>query len=128
MVIFPDVEKTLVGYFKTAFTTAGETVRVGTRKSPPDKPRPPKELVINVSYQSEQDFVMKDAIVTLEVYADTYEDANAIALLTESLVRGCVGSEIKRAEVLAGPIRTREEGPQEKRYLDVSLTIKGTNP
>lgn len=130
-VIFPDIEKTLVTYFNTAFTAVGSPlatgVRVGTKKAQPDETQPTKEIVLTVAYNAEQDYVRKTATVTIEVYASDYATANGLALLTESLVRGCVGDEIKLAEVRVGPVRIGEDGPLEKRYLDVGLVVKGTD-
>lgn len=127
-VIFPDIEKTLVSYFNTALPANGATgVRVGTVKAQPDETQPTKELVITVAYNAELDYVRKAASATIEVYADTYANANTLALLVESLVRGCVGEEIKMAEVRIGPVRLPEDSTQEKRSLDVGLIVKGTN-
>lgn len=127
MISFPDVEIDLVSYFSSAFAAEGETVKVGTVKTPPDQTQPNKELVINVAYNGEIDFVTRDATATLEVYASSYAAANALGLLVDKLVRGATGSVIKKAEVLSGPLRLPEEGPQERRALDVALIIKGTD-
>lgn len=125
-VIFPDIEQTLVSYFNTAL--AGQNVRVGTKHSPPSQSNPSKQLVLTVAYGQETDQrVTKDATLTLEVYADTYAEASQLGLLVEALVRDCVGSQIKRAEVRLGPVRTTEDSAQEKRSLDVALVVKGTN-
>ena len=102
-------------------------MRVGTKKAQPDETQPTKEVVITVAYNAEQDYVRKLASATIEIYADTYANANSLALLVESLVRGCVGEEIKMAEVRIGPVRLAEEGTQEKRYLDVGLIVKGSD-
>jgi len=130
-VIFPDIEKTLVSYFNTAFaaqdTELATGVRVATKKAQPDEAQPDKELVINVSYAAETNYVTKDASVMLEIYASDYATANELGLLVEALVRDSVGTEIKFAEVRLGPVRLGEEGPLEKRYLDARLVVKGTN-
>lgn len=127
-VIFPDIEKTLVTYLSTALTDHGTTgVHVATKKAQPDQNQPAKEVVITAAYNAEQNYVLKSASVTIEVYADTYANANSLSLLVESLIRGCVGEEIKMAEVRVGPVRIGEEGTQEKRYLDVGLMVKGTD-
>ncbi len=124
-VIFPDIEKTLVAYFATAL---GSGVRVGTKHSQPDETLPDKQLVITAAYGTETgDRVTKEANVTLEAYADTYADASDLGLLVEALVRGCVGIEIKRAEVRLGPVRTNEDSEQERRSIDVGLIVKGTD-
>ncbi len=121
-IIFPDIEKTLVSYFATAL---GNTVRVGTKHSQPDETLPSKQLVITVAYGVETtDRVTKEANVTLEAYADTYVDASALGLLVEALARDCVGTEIKRAEVRLGPVRTNEDSEQERRSIDVGLIVK----
>jgi hypothetical protein len=124
-VIYPDIEQTLVTYFNTALE--GSDVRVATKHSPPSGPTPTMQLVITVAYGQETgQRVTKDASLTLEVYADSYADASGLALYVESLVRDCVGEEIKRAEVRLGPVRTTEDSGQEKRSLDVALVVKGT--
>jgi hypothetical protein len=102
-------------------------VRVGTKKAQPDDPQPAKEVVVTGAYNNEVNYVLKNASVTLEVFANDYETANLLGLLVESLIRGCVGDEIKMAEVRLGPVRVGEDGPQEKRYLDVGLVVKGTD-
>jgi hypothetical protein len=125
-VIFPDIEKTLVAFLKSALTSAGEaTVRVATKKAQPDETQPDKEVVVTAAYNNEQDYVLKTASVTLEVYARDYATANTLSLLVEALIRDCVGQQIKRAEVRLGPVRVGEEADYEKRYLDVGLVVKG---
>lgn len=124
-VIFPDIEKVLVSYFNTAL--AGQNVRVGTIHSQPDENTPAKQVVINTAYGVEtEQKVTKEATVTLDIYADTYSDANALGLLVEALIRDSVGQDIKRVEVRLGPVRTTEQSEQERRSIDVSLIIKGT--
>lgn len=129
-VIFPDIEKTLVAYFNSALETVDSElstgVRVGTKKAQADETQPTKEIVLTVAYNSEQNYVTKDASVMIEVFASDYETANDLALLVEALVRDSVGTQIKFAEVRLGPVRLGEEGPYEKRYLDVYLVVKGT--
>lgn len=130
-VIFPDIEKTLVTYFNTALaaqdTDLASDVRVATKKAQPDETQPSKEIILTVSYNAEQDYVMRDASAVIEIYASDYATANELALLVDALVRDCTGTEIKLAEVRLGPVRIGEEGPYEKRYLDVRLVVKGTN-
>lgn len=127
MVIFPDIELTLVAYLNEVLPVYGANdVRVATKKAQPDEAQPSKEVVITAAYNAEQNYVLKSASATIEVYADTYANANALSLLVEAVIRGCVGNEIKMAEVRVGPVRIGEEGTQEKRYLDVGLMVKGT--
>jgi hypothetical protein len=127
-VIFPDIEKTLVTYLNDVLPEHGATgVRVGTKKAQPDQAQPGKEIVLTAAYNAEQDYVRKTASVTVEIYADTYANANALSLLVAALMPGCVGDEIKLAEVRLGPVRIGEDSTQEKRYLDVGLVVKGTD-
>lgn len=124
-VIFPDIEKTLVTYFASAL---GSGVRVATKHSQPDENMPDSQLVITAAYGAETgDRVTKEVTVTLDAFADSYADASELGLLVEALVRDCVGTEIKRAEVRLGPVRTNEDSEQECRSLDVSLIVKGIN-
>jgi hypothetical protein len=130
-VIFPDIEKTLVAYLKAALVANGsvtaQNVRVATKEAQPDEAQPAKEVVVTAAYNAERDYVLKTASVTLEVYANDYGTANSLSLLVEALIRGCTGDEIKRAEVRLGPVRVSEDGTQEKRYLDIGLSVKGTD-
>lgn len=131
-VIFPDIEKVLVAYFNDALAAIGSEltsgVRVGTKHSQPDEATPSKQIVLVVAYNAETGaFVTKTASLTIDVYADDYETASTLSLLVESLVRGCVGDDIKRASVRLGPVRTTEQSTQERRSLDVELVVKGTD-
>lgn len=132
MLIFPDIEKTLVAYFKQALEDHGSElatdVRVATKHSQPDETTPSKQLVIVASYNQETlDRVTRLGTVTLDVYADDYATASSLALLVEALVRECTGADIKKAELRLGPVRTTEEGQQERRSLDVEVIVKGTD-
>lgn len=128
MVIFPDIETTIVAYLKNALTSAGESsVRVATKKSQPDQNLPPEQVVVIGSYELEVEYVTKSATLTIEVYANDYARANHLGLLVESLIRGVVGNEIRRVRVRLGPVRTTDEGDQERRSIDVELIVKGSD-
>ena len=132
MLIFPDIEKTLVAYFKQALEDSGSElaadVRVATKHSQPDETTPSKQLVIIAAYNQDTiDRVTKLASVTLEVYADDYATASSLAFLVEALARECTGPEIKRVETRLGPVRTNEEGQQERRSLDLEVIVKGAD-
>lgn len=130
MLIFPDIEKVLVAYFKQALddygTELASNVRVATKYSQPDEDTPAKQVVIVGAYNNETNArVTRTGSVTIDVYADDYATASELALLVEALVRNCMGNEIKMAEVRLGPVRTTEQGMQERRSLDVGIVIKG---
>lgn len=130
-VIYPDIEKVLVTYFNEALDAVGSEltsgVRVATKHSQPDEATPAKQIVLIVAFNGEYEApVTKTASLTIDVYADDYATASSLSLLVESLVRGCVGNDIKRASVRLGPVRTTEESMQERRSLDVELVVKGT--
>lgn len=121
--IFPDIEKVLVAYFTEEL---GPEVRVATKHSQPDEELPPMQIVIIVAYNAETSSrVTRLATATIEVYADDYGTANDLALHVDSLIRNATGPAIKRAEVRLGPVRTTEEGKQERRSIDVELVVKG---
>lgn len=130
-VIFPDIEKIIIAYLNTRFASIGSElstgVRVAVSKTPPDEVQPSKEIVITAAYANEVNFVTKNASVTIEVYASDYSVASDLALLVEAVIRDVVGDHVKAAEVSIGPTRIIEKGTQEKRYLDVSLVVKGTD-
>jgi mannose/fructose/N-acetylgalactosamine-specific phosphotransferase system component IIB len=124
-VIFPDIEQILVAYFANAL---GNKVRVGTIHSQPDEAELESQVVITANYGSEtSSMVTKNATVTLEVYAIDYAYATGLALYVEAIARDCVGEHIKYAEVNLGPVRTTEESQQEKRSIDMSIIVKGTD-
>jgi len=123
-VLFPDVEVALVTYLKSALPN---DVFVATKKPAADASNPAKQVIINAAYNAEREFVTKVVSLTVDVYADTYANANQLGLLVESKIRDCVGDTIKRARVLLGPVRTAEPSDMEKRSLDVELIVKGGN-
>ena len=123
-VLFPDVEVALVAYLKSALPN---DVFVATKKPAADVSNPAQQVIINAAYNTEREFVTKVVSLTVDVYADTYANANQLGLLVESKIRGCVGDTIKRARVLLGPVRTAEPSDMEKRSLDIELIVKGGN-
>jgi hypothetical protein len=125
-IIYPDIEKVLVAHLASAL---GETVRVGTVKTPADQTPPSREVVITASYSADKvpAQVLKFAGVVLDVYADTYEEASTLGLQAEAALRQATGDEIKFVEILAGPIRLADETPQEKRSISAEVTVKATD-
>lgn len=123
-VIFPDAEKVIVAYLKQNLPE----VFVSVKKPAPDSPNSSsKQVVVNLAYNEERWFVTKTASLTLDCYANTYDEASSLGLLVEALIRGVVGDPIKRAIVRLGPVRTTELGQQERRSLDVELVVNGSN-
>lgn len=122
-VIFPDAEKVIVAYLKQVLPN---DVHVAVKKPAPEAQVSQKQVVVNLAYNEERWFVTKLASLTLDCYAETYDEANALGLLTEALIRESVGEVIKRAIVRLGPVRTTELGQQERRSLDVELVIAGS--
>ena len=128
-VTFPDIEKTVVGYLKTSLaTTDFATAHVGVKRAEPDtKPYPTEQVVVNVAFGSERDFVVKSATLTLDCYSMDYAKASTLGLLVESVIRGIVGTQIKSASVAMGPVRRTDETKEELRSIDVQLVVKGSN-
>lgn len=125
-VLFPDVEKTVVAYLGAQLAGSDYAgTRVATKKALPDEAQPSKQIVVTAAYSAEQNYVLKGASLTLEIYADDYATASGLALWVESKIRGVVGDPIKQAEVVVGPVRGADESHQEKRMIDVQLLVKG---
>lgn len=125
-VLFPDFEKVVVSYLKTNLIgTQYSAAHVGTKKVPADDSQPATQIVVLGNYGAERDYVLKEASLTVEVYADDYATASGLALWVESKIRGVAGDPIKQVEVSVGPVRLADETYQEKRALDVTLLVKG---
>jgi hypothetical protein len=124
---FPDVEKTIVSFLNSALTgSAYAGTRVATKKALPDETQPSKQVVVTVAYQAEENFVLKRASLTLDVWADDYATASGLALWLEAKIRDVVGTQVKLVEVRLGPVRGSDDSKQEHRMLDVELLVKGT--
>jgi hypothetical protein len=124
---FPDIEKTVVSYLNTALsgsTYAG--TRVATKKALPDEVQPAQQIVVTVAYNGEENFVLKRASLTLDVWADDYATASGLALWVEAKIRDLAGNPVKQVIVRLGPVRGSDESRQEHRMLDVELLVKGT--
>jgi len=126
MVIYPDIEKILVSYMKSALNIiAGyETVKVSTIKSKNDSTT---EVIITGSYNTDINKVTRAASAIIDIYADTYENANTLALLVDALIREATVEGIKKVDVVVGPTRTAEASQSEKRSLSIDLTVKGND-
>jgi hypothetical protein len=126
-VLFPDIEKTVVAFIKAQIVgTAFASTRVATKKNFPDEIAPQTQIVVNVSYNEELNFVLKTASLTLEVFADDYATASSLGLWLESRIRLLAGDLVKQVIVRLGPVRMSDETRQEVRMIDVELLVKGT--
>lgn len=119
---FPDIEKVVVAYFKTALPN---DVRVATKKAAPDKAGANKQVVVTAAFNGIQNYVLKEASVTIDVWANDYATASDLALTVDALVPGLAGDPIKMAVVALGPIRIAETAG-EHRSLDVQVIVKGS--
>jgi hypothetical protein len=126
-VLFPDIEKVIVAYLNGALTASdyAGTV-VATKKALPDAEQPSTQIVVTVSYGREQDYVLKGASLTLDVWADDYAEASGLALWLEAVIRDLAGDPIKQVTVALGPVRGADNTRQEHRMLDVQLLVKGS--
>lgn len=129
MLVFPDVEKVVVTYLKNRLQTYGGSlaagVNVATKKVAPDATQPAKQIVVQFAYNREQNLVTRVGSLTLDIYANDYATANDLSLLVEALIRGLAGGFVKKVELALGPVRTAEPSEQERRSLDVQLTVAG---
>ena len=109
-VLFPDIEKTVVSFIKAQIVgTSYASTRVATKKNLPDETAPQTQIVVTVSYNAEQDYVLKTASLTLEVFADDYATASSLALWLESRIRLIAGDPVKQVIVRFGPVRSSDE-------------------
>jgi hypothetical protein len=126
-VLFPDIEKTVVSFINAQLVgTDYSAARVATKKALPDETQPAAQIVVTAAYGSEDNFVLKSASLTLDVWADDYATASGLALWLESKIRDIAGDPIKQVTVRLGPIRGADETRQEHRMLDVELIVRGT--
>jgi hypothetical protein len=130
-VIFPDVERVMVAALKAALELRTEpyaqNVSVSTIKPAPDvTPYPERMIVVRADGGPMLDHVRKNERVGLTIWADTYEDANALSRLLEALVKGMTGEHIKFVNVVLSPVRVAEESTQECRYMTLELITKGS--
>lgn len=131
--IFPDVESLVVAGLKAALTAStapiASNVFVSVRKPPPDQnPYPAK--IVTIRSDGTSDVVRGITIserVGVNVYAQTYADANQLSRLVESLMRQLVGGAIKLVETNSGPIPIANDSVEEQRYLVFDLVVKATD-
>lgn len=124
MLFYPDIEKTLVSHLQNSL---GSGVYVATKKPAPDIEAdvPTSQVVVNVAYSNEKEVVTRYAGVVLDIYAEDYATASNLAFITEGYLRTVVGDQIKKVEVLVGPVRVTEDGEQERRSISAELVVKG---
>lgn len=127
---FPDLETILVSYLKQALSSSqssvAHNVHVATQHVPSGEAQPQKQVLVHASYNANQTEVTKFATVVLDIYANDSLEATELALHVAAVIQLCTGSEIKRATVRLGPVRTTEKGQQERRSLDIELVVLGS--
>jgi hypothetical protein len=131
-VIFPDIEKVLVADLKAALLDREESyaqnVYVSTIKPAVDKkPYPSRIITFRNDGGPRLDHVRKLERIGVNIWCDTYADANALTRLVEALLEDLTGEEIKMVNITLSGVRVNEEGPQEHRYITLELITKGTN-
>lgn len=125
-VIFPDIEPILVSHLSDSLADFGYAdAYVATKKAQPDDPQD-IQVIVTASYGRTTDYVVRDASAVIDVYANDYETASTVGMLTAAVILGAPAEHIKKVEVVLGPVRQSDEGPQEKRSLSVDFVIKGS--
>jgi hypothetical protein len=128
-VIFPDIEAILVEYFSSALEARLEPytddVLVSVKRAQLDDSEPVKQVIITGAYGRELDVIRKEATITVDVYADSYEDSTDLANMVAALSKACTGKYIKFSEVSLGPVRNIEESVLELRSITLDLIVKG---
>jgi hypothetical protein len=127
-VIFPDIEPLIVDFYDQKIAESTEyvlqDVRVGTKKLPPGTGMV-NQIIVTAGYGQTINKVMREATVTVDVFADGYGDASSIASLAAGFSPDLADDPIKFAVVSLGPIRVQEESKQERRSFTVDLIVKG---
>lgn len=124
MIIYPDIEKTLVAYLEGVLDS---DVRVGTIKLAGDAEQPAKQVLVQVTYSNDRTPVTRFAGVVVDIFADTYAEASDLAFLVEAYLREATGEHIKKVELIAGPARIAEETAQQRRTISLEVTVKGSD-
>lgn len=126
-ILFPDVEPMIVAHLKSRLGLVGfPNAYVATYKAEPNNPQT-VEVVVNVSYGREIEPMLREASLLVNVFADSYKDANEVALFVAAALDSVKGDPIKLVELALGPTRIANEGLQEQRSLSVDLIVKGSD-
>ena len=126
-ILFPDVEPIIVAHLKTRLGLVGfPNAYVATYKAEPNNPQT-VEVVVNVSYGREIEPMLREASLLVNVFADSYRDANEVALFVAAAMDSVKGDPIKLVELALGPTRIANEGLQEQRSISLDLVVKGTD-
>lgn len=130
-VIFPDIEKVLVAGLKAALLARSEpiaaNVHVATKKPAPDfSPYPTKIVVIRADGGPQIDDVRKTERIGINVWCDTYSNANELSYLVAALMKTLTGEHVKFVNMVLSPIRIDEDSTEEHRYLTFELIVKAS--
>jgi hypothetical protein len=126
-ILFPDVEPIIVEHLKTQLPLRGwSNVYVATKRAQPDDVQD-KQVIINASYQTLTERMIRDASVVVEVFCRDYGQANELSFLVSALLETIVGDPIKYVEITLGPVRLADEAGFERRSMSVDLVVKGDN-
>jgi hypothetical protein len=127
--IFPDVESILVERVVDALDAETDPIAAGVfvsvRKPPPNlSPYPSKIVTIRTQGASTltPDLLRLEAI-GVNVYAESYGDANSLARIVESVIRAAYGGYLKRVDATAAPTRVNNDGKEEQRYFTFNIVV-----
>lgn len=131
-VIFPDIEKVLVAALKTALLARDEpiaaNVYVATKKPAPDySPYPSKMVILRADGGPQLDDVRKTERIGVNVWCDTYANANELSYLVAALMKTLTGDSVKYVNMVLSPIRIDEASTEEHRYMTFELVVKASN-
>lgn len=126
MIIYPDLETSLVAYLKADL---GEGVYVSVKAAPADTdPMPEYQVIVTVAPSAEKTPVTRFANVMVECYALTYQGANELGLYVEALLRNAITTDhIKSVQILLGPVRIADESAYEKRNISAEVVTKAAS-
>jgi hypothetical protein len=131
--IFPDVEKLLIARIKSLLEASSnpvaDNVWVANKKPPADvTPYPGKICTIRSDGgpDTERGLIRAER-VGINVYTETVADASELSRLIEALLRSNAWGDVKLIETDMSPMAVPNEGPQEQRYMTLTVYVKASN-
>jgi hypothetical protein len=129
-VIFHDVEKTIVNGLTSLLESRTEPIAadvfVATKKpSASLVPYPSKMVIIRSDGGPKADYVRQILRIGVNVWAETYAEANELSYLVDALGEELRGEVIKMVSTTLAPTRVPEDSEEEHRYLTWEVVTKG---
>lgn len=133
-VIFSDLELFLTGFIRAELAAHGKTGGfVSNEFSPPDKPRPPFQVIVRDDSGPRTGVVTKAPTMGVTVLgSDTVNKVQAtdLALLVFAIVEGCArvatGNPVAAVLAANGPYKVPDDSGHPRRYMTFELSVTGS--